>query len=29
VSAIVARLRDANAEWMLASAHEPSTRELL
>jgi bifunctional enzyme CysN/CysC len=29
VSAIVARLRDADAEWALASAHDPSTRELL
>ncbi|HEX6275442.1 MAG TPA: adenylyl-sulfate kinase [Polyangiaceae bacterium] len=29
MSAVVGRLRDANAEWVLASAHDPSTRELL
>jgi bifunctional enzyme CysN/CysC len=28
VSALVARLREANAEWIIASAHEPSSREL-
>jgi bifunctional enzyme CysN/CysC len=28
VSALVARLREANGEWIIASAHEPSSREL-
>jgi len=28
VSSLVARLREANVDWVIASAHEPSTREL-